>query len=98
MTYTENDIRKEVLTALSNAKGGSRTTTELIDDLTSSMKPSGKDAEILDGRSDTHFSQKVRNVVSHRNQGTGLVARGLVTYDEANERLTITSAGQKSVN
>jgi hypothetical protein len=30
------------------------------------MEPTGVDAELLYGRSDTHFSQKVRNLVSHR--------------------------------
>jgi predicted HNH restriction endonuclease len=41
------------------------TTTELITELTAVFRPSGEDAEILEGRNDTKFSQKVRNLVSH---------------------------------
>lgn len=44
---------------------GSLTTSDLIAELTDLMHPSGEDAEILDGRKDTKFSQKVRNLVSH---------------------------------
>jgi len=41
------------------------TTSDLIEELTDLMHPSGEDAEILEGRKDTKFSQKVRNLVSH---------------------------------
>jgi predicted HNH restriction endonuclease len=40
------------------------------------LKPEGQDAEILTGRNDTYFSQKVRNLVSHRT----LEKKGLATY------------------
>lgn len=42
------------------------TTSDLIKELTALLQPAGTDAEILDGRQDTKFSQKVRNLVSHR--------------------------------
>lgn len=45
---------------------GQATTSDLIEELTIVFNPSGEDAEILAGRSDTKFSQKVRNLVSHR--------------------------------
>lgn len=45
---------------------GMATTSDLINDLTIFFNPSGEDAELLSGRSDTKFSQKVRNLVSHR--------------------------------
>lgn len=38
----------------------------LIEKLTNIFDPSGEDLEILDGRSDTKFSQKVRNLKSHK--------------------------------
>ncbi len=41
------------------------TTSELIKKLEAIMQPKGKDAEIIDGRKDTYFSQKVRNLRSH---------------------------------
>ena len=44
-------------------------TSELIIRLATILKPTGKDAEIITGRRDTHFSQKVRNLVCHRKLG-----------------------------
>lgn len=41
------------------------TTTQLINHLIGVLKPSGHDMEILAGRRDTYFSQKVRNLKSH---------------------------------
>lgn len=41
-------------------------TSELIGMLTEYFRPEGEDAKILDGRNDTKFSQKVRNLKSHR--------------------------------
>lgn len=40
-------------------------TSELIGLLEDIMQPTGKDAEIIEGRNDTYFSQKVRNLHSH---------------------------------
>ncbi len=48
-----------------NSKDGIITTSELISKLTQIMRPTGIDAEILAGRTDTYFSQKVRNLKSH---------------------------------
>ena len=50
---------------LMKRNGGSIDTSLLIDLLTKLMKPEGRDAEILAGRSDTYFSQKIRNLKSH---------------------------------
>jgi len=41
-------------------------TTELIKKLEEIMNPQGKDAEIISGRNDTYFSQKVRNITAHK--------------------------------
>ena len=40
-------------------------TAALIDRLTGFFHPAGKNGEILTNRSDTYFSQKVRNLRSH---------------------------------
>jgi hypothetical protein len=37
----------------------------LIKDLTDILEPDGHDAEIIEGRNDSYFSQKVRNLKSH---------------------------------
>ena len=41
--------------------------SELIDELIMRMRPDGHDQEILKDRKDTYFSQKVRNLRSHKN-------------------------------
>ena len=46
---------------------GNVTTTELISELEKLINPTGNDAAILNGRNDSKFSQKVRNIVSHKN-------------------------------
>ncbi|WP_300434931.1 hypothetical protein [uncultured Mameliella sp.] len=95
MNISESDVRDAAIRELAASPTGSLTTSELIESLTMTMEPTGQDAEILDGRGDTYFSQKVRNLVSHRNQSTGLQARGLAEYDANNESWTITNAGRK---
>ena len=73
--------------------GGDITMTELIEVLTEEFEPSGIDAEILDGRNDTYFSQKVRNLISHRNTGTSMFSKGYATYHAPSESITLTDAG-----
>jgi hypothetical protein len=46
--------------------GGQIGTTDLIRRLEEWFQPEGEDNEILDGRADTKFSQKVRNLKSHK--------------------------------
>ncbi len=50
---------------LMNINGGTITTSDLISRLRLIMKPSGADLEILSGRNDDKFSQKVRNLKAH---------------------------------
>lgn len=61
---SENQLIIPSLTVFSRCKEGT-TTSELIDILTEIMQPKGKDAEIIPSRTDTYFSQKVRNLRSH---------------------------------
>ena len=51
---------------LMSLNDGSITTTDLIQKLRYIMKPSGEDLEILSGRNDDKFSQKVRNLRAHK--------------------------------
>ncbi len=51
-------------------------TSQLIAKLTYLLRPDGEDAEVLEGRSDTKFSQKVRNLTRSREK---LVGMGVVT-------------------
>lgn len=96
MEYTEGEIRMATLVALNASLTGTLTTSQLILALESFMQPRGTDAQIARDRNDTYFSQKVRNLISHRDSGTSLVTRGSVQYDAANETLTITAAGRRA--
>lgn len=98
MTYTEQQLRREVLVELSNSSSGTLTISELIDRLETRLEPTGHDAEIIENRSDTFFSQKVRNTVSHRHTGTGLETNGLAVYNADAETWTITSEGLRVLN
>jgi hypothetical protein len=94
MAVKESDLRIAAMQLLAKAPGGFIATEKLIPALADVFKPEGIDVAILDGRSDTHFSQKVRNLVSHRDQPSGLVGQGHATYNEALEGLQITDAGR----
>ncbi len=71
---TERELILPALFLINLRKG--ITTSDLIAELTDLMHPSGEDAEILDGRKDSKFSQKVRNLVSHNT----LERLGYATY------------------
>lgn len=72
---------------LSPTKG--LTTAELIPKLRELLKPSGEDLELLDNRSDDHFSQKVRNLKSHNT----FEKYGYAIYN--NKIVTITQVGKE---
>jgi hypothetical protein len=90
----ERTISQEALKLLAQAPDGFMTTTDLIAALDNQFEPSGEDAEILEGRSDTRFSQKVRNLVSHRGYPNGLETNGYAVYDKSRSGWTITPAGR----
>lgn len=94
---SEPEIRRAALKELAASANGKMSTSRLIEVLTKSMNPVGRDAEIALGRSDTYFSQKVRNLVSHRNQGPGLEVSGLAYYDPVLEGWEITEKGRKYI-
>lgn len=68
------------------------TTTNLIRLLEEKLKPTGVDAEILAGRRDTYFSQKVRNLKSHDT----LLKKGFVQH--INNGFEITQQGKMYVD
>ena len=89
--HSEQDLIIPALEVMSDRPRGV-TTTELIKELTKRLKPTGRDAEILRGRRDTYFSQKVRNLKSH----DALTRRGLAIY-EFRGRWRITDKGLQYV-
>lgn len=74
MRISEGDLILPALWVISENSGIA--TSSLIKKLEKIFRPTGEDAEILSGRSDTKFSQIVRNLVSHEK----LVKLGYATY------------------
>ncbi|MCI0708875.1 MAG: HNH endonuclease [Chloroflexi bacterium] len=70
--------------------GGRLSTSELIACLVQLLKPAGEDALLLEHRSDTKFTQKVRNLNSHKT----LQTLGLATKGDKDEDWDITANGQ----
>ena len=64
-SITEKQLVLPSLYLMSKSANGFISTSNLISELTNIMQPTGVDAAILAGRSDTYFSQKVRNLKSH---------------------------------
>ena len=90
---SEKDLILPTLSVM-RRNGGSIKMTKLISILRSELQPKGADLSILDGRQDDHFSQKVRNLVSHRT----LVKKGYAKYIQGKEGggvLTLTQKGMK---
>lgn len=65
MAITEKELIVPALKLIAEQTKG-LSTTELIKLLRHELKPSDKDTEILKGRNDDAFSQKVRNLISHK--------------------------------
>lgn len=71
-------------------------TTNMKDKLTNIFKPTGIDNQLISGRSDTHFTQKVRNLKSHNT----LENFGYATYNnrqqgERSGSFTLTQSGKE---
>lgn len=62
---TESQLVLPALYIISKTDNGFISTSNLIAELEKIMHPTGMDADILAGRNDTYFSQKVRNLKSH---------------------------------
>jgi hypothetical protein len=86
----ERDLIIPALRAAAARPGGYISTSDLIQVLEDEFQPEGRDAEILDGRHDSHFSQKVRNLVSHRESSTSMFKKAYAEYTGDGIRITET--------
>ncbi len=91
----ETDLVVPALRLMAEQPGGFIATSDLIVELESVFNPAGRDAEIIPGRSDTYFSQKVRNLISHRHNENSFIHNGYAEYDEQRHGLRITDAGRR---
>lgn len=92
---SETDLVQPLLEYLITQPDGFASTSDIRHHLVSVFQPTGEDAEILHNRSDTKFTQKVRNLISHRDQPSGIVSKGLVEY--LPRGLKITEYGRQSI-
>ena len=90
----ERDLAVPALSIAAARPNGRITTSDLIAELEALFEPDGEDADILDGRHDSKFSQKVRNLISHREGQNSIFSRGYATYDKSDESIQITAAGR----
>jgi len=88
----ESELAIPALRAASRRKNGHISTSDLIKELGAELEPEGHDAEILEGRQDTHFSQKVRNLISHRTGASSMFSKGYAIYNQ--DGIEITDAGK----
>jgi hypothetical protein len=94
MRIRERDLAIPALRAAADKPDGYILTSELIIALEEHFQPDGEDAEILEGRDDTKFSQKVRNLVSHRDGQYTIFAKGYAEYIKNENGIKITDTGR----
>jgi hypothetical protein len=92
---TERELVVPTLQIATDRLSGEISTSDLIIALTELFEPEGEDAEILPGRNDTRFSQKVRNLVSHREGRNTMFARGYAEYMD--DGIKVTGEGRRFV-
>ena len=73
--FIESDLIPFALKIIKNKPQGIET-KDLLLELRELMKPDGQDVEMLNGRNDDKFSQKVRNLKSHNT----LESKGFVKF------------------
>ena len=94
---SEPELVTPALEIMSEQQDGFISTRRLIQTLAHRYPPQGRDAEIAINRSDTYFSQKVRNLVSHRHSTASFIKHGLARYDRTRRGLSITDAGRAAL-
>ena len=85
---SERELVVPTLRLLDDGNRGWMATSDIIARLTELFGPSGQDTEMLEGRSDTFFSQKVRNIISHRDQPSSFIRKGLAHYERHGLRIS----------
>lgn len=92
--YSEGEIREAAKMAFIRDQIQFISTSDLIVLLTRDMAPNGHDLEILPERSDTYFSQKVRNLVRNLTSPLSLQSQGVANYNADREGWEVTNHGR----
>lgn len=80
----ESELVIPALIIMASRDNGEVATSDLIEALEKVFEPCDEDMEILEGRNDTKFSQKVRNLKSHKTIKT----KGLAEEIDGGFRIT----------
>ncbi len=92
--FSEAELRIPALQVMAKSTSGFVPISDLIAKLVKVLKPEGKAAMIIPGRSDTYFSQKVRKLVCHRSNSASLQKKGFAVYHKDRDGMEITAAGR----
>ena len=90
--YTESELVLPALVLLYNTKKPLKT-NNFIANLQKLFSPSGHDAMLIEGRQDTYFSQKVRNLKSHNT----LIKLQFAIYNQHSHTWKLTDKGRNFV-
>ena len=94
----EPDLVVPTLQFLAGCPNGFASTSDIIKHLEDKFDPQGEDAEILDDRADTRFSQVVRNMISHRNSQSSFIHNRFADYFPDQHGLRITDKGRDLIS
>jgi hypothetical protein len=90
----ERDLTVPTLRLLAATPSGFLATSDIKRELTRRLQPTGRDANLLPGRSDTHFAQKLRNMISNRARCYSFISKGYASYLPEAQGLRITERGR----
>ncbi len=90
---TKSELTIPTLRILEDAAPNWVTTSELIAKLTDLFTPAGSSTTTIPRRTDTYFSQRVRDMIAHRDNSTSFIKNGLAEYREIMRGLRITKLG-----
>ena len=91
----ERHVRVPALRVMAARPNGYVSTSDLIAELEEQFKPTGEDAEILDNRNDSKFSQIVRNLKSHQTSSTNIIQKGYA--EVVGDGFRITGTGRQFI-
>src|SRR5689334_22872949 len=83
----ERDLYIPALRAAASRPNGWISTSDLIE-MIEEFEPEGEDAETIDGRNDSKFSQIVRNLISHKENLTSMFTKDHAEYVDGGIRVT----------
>jgi hypothetical protein len=95
LRISERELVVPTLRLLDEVNSGWMATCDIIAHLTELFTPSGQDIHLLEAQGDTYFSQKVRNIISHRDQPSSFIHKGLARYER--HGLQISDRGRSAV-